>query len=253
VGPAAPLVFGTSGLLNPLVALGPAAMLTSMGGTVGVLAAIGVLVAIVALFRFGLRRVRLATLILAVAATAGAATVADLAHRAEDDRVATFAPSPPIPAPAPAAPLPGGLRPLGDPLSVRNIEDFMLPDVRSAPVSAPSGEMPYAGYVAQVGGPSVDVRLLDARPRLDDEPGAAQVLAAAYAHAGTRHPGPDTAVVWLRVEADGGVAAREVLSATTPEAAAAARTSTPYLRYAPGEKDGVPYAAWVVQRFVFVP
>ena len=251
-GPPAPDVFGSSGLLNPLVIVGPAAILTFTGGTLGFISMMVAFAAVIALISFAWKNVRAATVALAIAATVFTATLASLAY------AAATVPTPPpaqltTPAAAPEAGATGALAALADPLSVRNVDDFMVGELASTPIREHDFASGGAAAPARPDDPSVDVRLLDRWPRLRNQHEAARALAGAYAAFAPDFARPDTAMIWLRVETDGSVAQRQVIRASTPEMEDAARVAAGDLRFEPGAKDGVAHAAWVVMRFVIVP
>jgi ribosomal protein L39E len=64
---------------------------------------------------------------------------------------------------------------------------------------------------------------------------------------------PDTVILWLRVGTGGRVTSNQVITSTSRAAAEAAVATVPYLRFAPGEKDGRAVPAWISQRMVVVP
>jgi hypothetical protein len=272
-GPPVPLVFGRSGVLNPLVAMGPATVVAIAGGG-GPLGAFGALVLtlMLALLPFNWKRIRGATVVLALAATFAALALAVLSQGtgyADEPVLRDLGDRPDLVTPEPievnsgpssevgptelAPPDDPTLKPLPDPLSVRDIEPFLLPDLRSLPVSAAPAALPPGGERGKVSGASVDVRLLDHLPRLENESSAAAALAGAFALSEPARMSPDTVALWIRVETDGRVSLVQELSSTSPVASHAAQLAAGYLLFAPAEKGGRFYPAWVVQRLVFVP
>lgn len=249
-GSPAPFVFGPSGVFNPAVGLGPMAVLAFMGGGMPqLLGAFGFLLALGALVWFGWKRVRPATILLAVAATVVTVTLMGLAYTVNpDDPASAF---PPFVADAPQ-PLPAGAIPLDDPRDVKALDDYILPELRSVPISKASLGMPPEVIGFSSGRIAVDLRSLDLPPRLENGAEAAAAAAAAYARRGS----PDsveTVMLWLRVEADGRVSDRRVITSSPDLASYVALDASGYLGYSPGTKGGIAVPVWVVQPIVFVP
>jgi hypothetical protein len=260
VGQPAPAVFGPSGVRNPLVTLLPAAALVVHGGTLAIFATIALVWALVALLRSRGRDIRASTVMLAVALTVVMSTVAGLASSAAEPEPALYPGvfdqqgglSPP--ADAPSADAPTADAPPAEPIRVRTADDFMIPELRSLPVSRAPHTLPEPLPAAAADdGHAYEAPYLDRLPRLKNEAEAEQVLAAAFARTGRTRIRPDTAVLWLRVGRWGQVTTQEVISSTSRAAAEAARATVPYLRFAPGEKGGEAVSTWVTQRMVVVP
>jgi hypothetical protein len=242
VGRPAPRVFGPSGLPNPLVVLIPAAMLTLFGGTVGIAAGVVSVLALLALLKTGVRHVRLATVVVAVMLAVVVAMVADLAGHADPNAPPAF-PLAQSDEPTPA-----------EPVHARTPRDFMVPDLRSLPVSSGPWGLPPAPAAAVIDADhGYQAPDLDRLPRLRNHDEAAGVLATTFSWSGEKPTKPATAVLWLRVGRDGRVSDSQVISSSSRLAAGAAIATVPYLRYEPGEKYGKPVPAWITQRMVVVP
>jgi TonB family protein len=250
-GVPAPFVFGPSGVFNPAVVMGPMAILAFMGGGMPqLLGAFGFIVALGMLARFGWKKVRPATILLAVAVTVVAVTLMALAYTVNPD------PSPPlVPASVADAPrtLPAGAIPLADHEVIEDITPYLLQELRSSSILLAPSSVPAVVPGVSSAGVAMDVRSLDSPPRLES-PGEAAV-AAARAYRGHGRPPVDeaSAVVWVRVEAQGGVSERRVISSSSAVATSAALDASRHFRYIPATKDGVPLPVWVVQPIVFVP
>jgi len=250
VGPPPPAVFGPSGLRNPLVVLLAATAMLFQGGTLAGLAVILVVLALVDVLLHGWRQIRLSTFSLAVAVMVVVFLLGNLARHAND-------PSPPpfLDAPSGVGASADALPPADDPILVRPaLSEFELRTLYSRPVRRASRTLPPppAAALAEDGhgyqGPD-----LDRLPLLENEGEAARVLAAAFARTGRVRAPEDTAVLWLRVGLGGRVTSSQVISSTSRAVAEAAVATVPYLRFAPGEKDGEAVPAWVTQRMVVVP
>ncbi|MFL5385813.1 MAG: hypothetical protein ACJ8GN_25135 [Longimicrobiaceae bacterium] len=236
----APAVFGRSGLPNPITALIPAAVLMMHGGTLGLFAAVAAVVALVALVRNGGRDIRVSTVVVAVALAAVLSAVAGLASNAD-------APSPPVFPVGSAPPLPA-------PAPVRAVDDFMVPEIESVPVSrAPSALPPEPGPPASGGEHGYDAPDVDRLPLLENPVEAARVLATTFAGVHVPRDRPDTAVLWVRVGRDGRATGNQVVFSTSGAVAAAAVATLPYLRYVPGAKEGRVVPTWISQRMIVVP
>ncbi|MFL5385814.1 MAG: hypothetical protein ACJ8GN_25140 [Longimicrobiaceae bacterium] len=248
-------VFSPAGLGHPLVWLVGAVTLALLGGILSVVAGIAALIAVVALVRTRGRHFSAVTVQVAVWVALSVFMAAMVMS------AVNYPEQPPYPEQAPPAssvgvrpPVDPALQPLADPLAVRDVAPFMVPDLRAASVTNTAEQMPEPVYPYDAGFSDVDVRLLDRAPRLVNEADAARALAISYArNGGWAEPKADTALVWLRVEPNGGVVYSQVISSTSDPMDAAAGTTVNYLRYEPGMKDGVAYPTWVVQRFVIVP
>jgi hypothetical protein len=252
-------LFGPSGLQHPVVWLAvAAAALMLQGGALAGWAVIVAVVSLIAAARSRRRDITAFTVLLALTLAAGV-TMAALIVRANGSAsppVRVDAVVPPDPPASPAGvhpPEDPTLQPSTAPRAVDDLTPFMVPELPVSRASRAGAEMPEPVAAKDEDLADVDVQLLDRRPRLANEDDAARALAAAYSQNGGAATASDTAVVWLRVEPDGGVVYSQVLSSTSEPMNAAAGTVVNYLRYEPGMKDGVAYPTWVVQRFVIVP
>jgi hypothetical protein len=245
-------LLGPSGVRHPFVWLVSAGALMLQGGALLVLG--GIVTALFALVALVWTRGRHFSRYTLVAAAAAAILLSGLVSWMRY----LGGPVQHPPRPEPAAYVPRAdpaLSPLPDPLSVRDTRPYMLPELRSVPVTVSMAQerMPEPVYVYDAGYSDVDVRLLDRAPRLVNDADAARTLAISYARSGGRAAGADTAALWLRVVPDGGVVYSTVISSTSLEMESAARATVSRLRFEPGMKGGVAYPAWVVQRFIIVP
>ncbi|HEV7587930.1 MAG TPA: hypothetical protein VGO40_07335 [Longimicrobium sp.] len=262
LGRPAPSVFGPSGVRNPLVVLLAAVAMLAQGGTLAVIAVVLMVLALVDLLLNGWRQIRGSTVALAVVVLVVVSVLVDLAGYAAEPSPPALPPAFDFPSPAapssdapPAdAPSPDEPASAAEPIQVRTAADFMLGTLNSAPVSTAPQTLPDPpAPVAADDGQGYQAPDLDRLPRLVNEQRAASVLASAFARTDGVLFSPDTAVLWLRVGSEGRVTSSQVISSTSRAASVAATASVPYLRFAPGEKDGRKVPAWVSQRMVLVP
>ena len=241
-------------LANPMVAFIPSAVLAMQGGLLGIFAAVAAVVSLVALFRSNGRNVRISSVIVAILLAALLSVVADAARGADP----TFPPPAEFP-PIGVSPVPGAepappALPAPTPRATRTVDDFMISELRSMPVSQAPSALPDAPVIPDAEDVAdYDAPDLDARPYLQNSRKAARVLATAFTHGGVVRDRPDTVVVWLRIGVSGRVTDHQVVTSTSSAAAAAVVLAIPYLSYAPGEKDGRQVPAWVSQRMIVVP
>jgi hypothetical protein len=257
VGPPPPAVFGPSGLRNPLVVLLASVAMLAQGGTLAVIASVLMVLALVGVLLNGWKQIRLSTVSLAVVVMVVVFLLGNLASHANDPSPPPFPEvidAPPAGTPSSEAPPADAPAPAAEPIRVRTADDFMIPELRSVPVSQAPGTLPEPlAEAAGDDGHGYDAPSLDRLPRLENGAEAAGVLATAFARTGRVRVRPDTVVLWLRVGIWGQVTSEQVISSTSRAAADASLQTIPYLRFAPGEKDGRKVPAWISQRMVLVP
>ncbi|MFL5541169.1 MAG: hypothetical protein ACJ8J0_19435, partial [Longimicrobiaceae bacterium] len=251
-------LFGPSGLRHPFVWLVASGALVLQGGALGGWAVIMAVASLIAAVRRRGRDLTAFTVLLALTLAAGLIMAGLIVHASDSVsppvRVdAVVPPDPPAPPEGLRPPLGPALQPLTDLPGVGDLAPFLVPELRSVSSSSVTEEMPEPVSTKDTGLADVDVRLLDRHPRLANEADAARALSISYARYGGAAGVAETAVFWVLVEVDGGVLDWRMISTTSPAMEWTARTTMSYLRYEPGMKDGVPYPAWVVQRFVIVP
>jgi hypothetical protein len=250
--PQLPAVFGPSGVLNPLVPLLAAGSLVVHGGALGMVAALVAAAALAALLRDGGKNIRMVTVVVALALMLLLNAVMSIASGADSS-----SPPPPIPAfvtpPADVAPPAAEVVP--PQARVRTVDDFMVPELVSVPVSrAPAALPEEPGAVPTYGDPNAyDAPDVDRLPRLENEQEAARALATVFAQSGVQRSRPDTAVLWVLVGEDGRVKGSQVVFSTSRRVAQASVQTLPYLRYVPGMKKPQVVSVWISQRMIVVP
>jgi hypothetical protein len=245
VGQPTPDVFGPSGLFNPLVALLPSALLVLQGGAVAAVALAVAVLSLVMLLQTKGKNITGFTVVIAVVLTVVLSTIVNLGSYAD-------VPSEPPPF-SEVLPPPAGVAP-APPAPVRTVDDFMVPELRSVPVSSAPRALPDApDAVSDDGVGAYNAPDVDRLPVLDNEADAARTLATVFARSGVQRDRPDTAVLWILVGTSGRVSGSQVVFSTTSTVAGASVQTLPYLRYVPGEKDGRAVPTWISQRVIVVP